>query len=334
MMRAWQSLWTAIALILVAFGAASSSRHLMDLFVLVCLFGTMATAWNFMAGFTGLLSLGHSLFFGLGAYTVAYCQLNFQWPPLVTWPLGMALAFVVAMAIGGTCFRYRLRGHHFAICTLAFSQIAFFLVSASEWLGRSDGLMMPALTPGWNFLQFERKWPYGLIIAAMLVTTLAIGQWLLFSRSGYYWRSIRDNEEAADALGVPVTRYKIFALCLSAIIAALCGAFYASYVSFVDPRSVFGVELSIQLLVFSIIGGLYRLWGPLLGAALLLPAGEILRDSLGSTFQGASIAMYAAILIVLALVLPEGLGSLIGRKRKLISAAPESAVTSDLKVAP
>lgn len=308
------ALWILMPLTVLAFCAALPSRTMMDLFILVCLFGAMATAWNLMAGFTGLLSLGHSLFFGIGAYSVAFLQNQYQWTPAVTWMLGVLLAAATAAIIGLLCFRYRLRGHHFAIFTLAASQVAFFLVSGADWLGRSDGLIIRSAQPAAHYLQFDAKWPYGLIIAVILMGVLAAGQWLLQARYGYYWRAIRDNEDAADALGVPVTRYKMLVLAFSGAVAALCGAFYASYVAFVDPRSVLGVEVSVQLLVFSIIGGLHRLWGPLLGAALLLPMNEMLRTWLGSSFQGASIVLYSVVLIVLALALPGGLGSLVGRR--------------------
>lgn len=325
-MKRWTSVVVTACLVVAAFFGALTSRHLMDIFILVCLMGTMATAWNLMGGYAGLVSLGHSLFIGIGAYSVAYLQINYRWPFFVTWAIGVALAVAVALFIGFLCFRYRLRGHHFAIATLAFSEIAFFLVSAAEWLGRADGMVIPAMEPSWMYLQFADKWPSGLIIGAILVATLIVCNWLLTTRPGYYWRAIRDNEEAADALGVPLMRYKLAALAFSAAIAALCGAFYATYVSFVDPRSVFGVELSIQLLVFAIIGGLRKLWGPLLGAALLLPAGEALRDMVGASFQGASIAMYALLLIVLALMLPLGVGGLItsrpGRRAVAKAEAP------------
>lgn len=314
--------WVLAPLVALAFFAALPSRTAMDLFILVCLFGAMATAWNLMTGFTGLLSLGHSLFFGIGAYSVAFLQNQYQWPPAVTWVLGVALAVGSAAIIGLLCFRYRLRGHHFAIFTLAASQVAFFLVSGAEWLGRSDGLIIRGAEPATRYLQFNDKWPYGLIIGGVLLGVLAAGQWLLQARYGYYWRAIRDNEDAADALGVPVTRYKMLVLAGSGGVAALCGAFYASYVAFVDPRSALGVEVSVQLLVFSIIGGLHRLWGPLLGAALLLPMNEMLRAWLGSSFQGASIVLYSVVLIVLALVLPGGLGSLLRRPAPARPALP------------
>ena len=323
-MKRWISVAVVVGLVAATFAFCAGSRHLMDIFILVCLMGTMATAWNLMGGYAGLTSLGHSLFIGLGAYSVAYLQIRFELPFFVTWPIGVLLGLLAALLIGFLSFRYRLRGHHFAIATLAFSEIAFFLVSAAEWLGRADGLVMPSLEPGWMYLQFAGKWQSGLIIAAILCMTLIGANLLLLSRPGYYWRAIRDNEDAADALGVPITRYKMAALACSAAIAALCGAFYASYVSFVDPRSMFGVELSIQLLVFSIIGGLRKLWGPLLGAALLVPAGEILRDAVGASFQGASIAMYALLLVLLALVLPQGLGGLITGRR-----APRTAPSGD-----
>ncbi len=304
-----------VLLVLAAFAVATQDRYLMDVFVLTCLYGTMAVAWNLAAGFTGLLSLGHSLFIGIGAYTVAYGVTAHGLSPWVMLPAAVVIAVACALAIGVLCFRYGLKGYYFGIATLAFSEIAFFLVSAAVWLGRSDGLMLPAGGEPWISLQFRAKWPYGLMILVILLATLIGGWALLRSKTGYYWRSIRDNEEAAEALGVPIFGFKLFAFALSAGIVAICGAFYATYVAFVDPRSVLGVELSIQLLVFSIIGGMGLLWGPLLGAAILIPASELLRIWVGGAFYGVNIVVYASLLIVLALFLPQGLGALRWRRR-------------------
>lgn len=305
-----------------AFLACLADPYHMEIFILVVLMGTVAVAWNLMAGFTGLMSLGHSLFFGIGAYTVAYGQIGFGLGPIATWPLSVALAAAGAFLIGLLCFRYGLRGYFFAIATLAFSEVAFLLVSATLWLGRSDGLMMPLADNPLTHLQFEEKWPYGLIVVGLLALTLFSSQALLSSRTGYYWRAIRDNEPAAESLGVSALDYKLRVFVLSASFTALCGAFFASAYAFVDPRSTLGVELSIQLLVFSIIGGLGLLWGPLLGAAVLIPVGEILRTSLGSSFNGINIVLYACLLIGLALLLPQGVGGAIAARLRRTGKRP------------
>lgn len=293
--------------LLAVFLAVSGDRYYMDIFIFTCFYGTLAVCWNLMAGLTGLMSLGHALFVGMGAYSVAWGMSVHGWSPLVTWPLGVGLAVLAAAIIGMLCFRYGLRGYFFSIATLAFGEVAFFTVSATEGLGRSDGMIMPISAedvPGQ--LQFFEKWPYALIIMTVLVGTIAVGELLMKSRTGYYWRALRDNEQAAEALGVNARAFKLRCFMLSAGISALCGAFYANYVAFVDPRSVLGVELSIQLLVFSIVGGMSLLWGPLIGAAVLVPFSVLLRDY--SAIPGGDIVVYAVLLAVLALLLPQGIG--------------------------
>ena len=314
-------------LAIAGFGVGLADPYFMEIFIMVGLIGTVAVAWNLMAGFTGLVSLGHSLFFGIGAYTVAYGQVGFGLGPLATWPIAMLLAAASALFIGLLCFRYGLRGYFFSIATLAFSEVAFLLVSATLWLGRSDGMMLPSSPDALRYLQFDHKWPYGLIIVAFLALTLFLSQAFLTARPGYYWRALRDNEGAAEALGVPAMRYKLLVFALSAVLTALGGAIFANTFAFVDPRSTLGVELSIQLLVFGIIGGLGLLWGPLLGAALLIPAGELLRTYLGSGFHGINIVAYALLMIVLALLLPQGLGGVLGAR--LARSSAEKRATAD-----
>ena len=292
--------------VLTAFLAAFSDPYFMDIFILTCFFGTLAVCWNMMAGLTGLMSLGHPLFVGIGAYSVAWGASVHGLPPLVTWPLGIALSVAAAAVIGTLCFRYGLRGYFFAIATLAFNEVAFFAVSASVALGRSDGIILPTSREDSLIqLQFFERWPYGLIIGTILVGVIIACDLLMRSRTGYYWRALRDNEEAAEALGVHARVYKLRCFMITAGIAGLCGGFYANYVAFVDPRSVLGIDLSVQMLVYSIIGGMSLLWGPLVGAVILVPIGFVLRGL--TPIPGADIVVYAVLLAVLALVLPQGI---------------------------
>jgi branched-chain amino acid transport system permease protein len=319
-----------VALVLVAFLAALVDPYYMDIFILTCFFGTLAVSWNLLAGLTGLMSLGHPLFVGIGAYSVAWGASAHGWSPIVTWPLGVALAVGAATAIGLLCFRYGLRGYFFAIATLAFNEVAFFAVSANVALGRSDGIILPTSPHDSPVqLQFFERWPYGLIIGAILVVVVVAGDRLMKSRSGYYWRALRDSEEAAEALGVDGRAYKLRCFVITAGVAALCGAFYANYVAFVDPRSVLGIDLSIQMLVYSIIGGMSLLWGPLLGAVILVPFSVVLRGL--TPIPGGDIVVYAVLLAVLALVLPQGIaGWFLARRKRLRSPSRVDPTSPDV----
>ena len=296
---------------LIGFLVSLHDAYLADVFISTCLLGTLAVAWNLSAGITGLMSLGHSLFFGISAYSVVFGLSKFKLSSWISWPLGILLAVALAAVIGGLLFRYRVKGYFFAIGTLAFAEVAFLLVSSTPWLGRSDGMILPSQTDLFRFWQFQDKWPFAVAISIILMATLLGCALTLRTHVGFYWRAIRDNEDAAESLGVPTFRYKMWSLIVSSAISALCGAFYANYYAFVDPRSTLGVDLSIQLLVFSIIGGMRSYWGPLLGAALLVPLSEVLRLYAGASFHGVNLVVYAALVIVLALRFPQGLAGLI-----------------------
>lgn len=306
--RAFAAVALAAMVVVGSFAWGLRDNYVMDLFILASLYALWGVAWNMNAGFAGLLSLGHALYIGTGAYAVAYLYAAFGVSPWLGAPIGVALAVLMALGIGYLSFRYGLRGHYFALVTLAFSEIGFLLVSSTTALGRSDGLVLPLKQPGFAYLQFDAKWPYALMVLLLLGLALLCSVLLLRARIGYYWRAIRDNEEAAAALGVSTFRFKQYAVAISAAWAALGGALLAQYAAFVDPHTVMGVQLSIQILLFAIIGGMGVLWGPILGAALLIPAGEVLRASFGTSRPGLHFVVYALLLIVVALRMPGGVG--------------------------
>jgi len=297
----------AIAGVALVFWLGLRDKSIMHLLILVMLYGYWGTAWNLSAGTAGLVSLGHALFAGTGAYAVAYLYAAHGMSPWLAAVVGVALAALQATVIGVLCFRFRVRGYYFGLLTLACAEIAYLCIGASQPLGRSDGMTLEFSHWGWGYLQFREKWPYALVVTLMLTGVILLCRKLQSIRIGYYWRALRDNEEAAEALGVPTFRYKMAAIVISAMLTALGGAFYAQYISFVDPRSVLGIDLMIQILVFCIVGGMRSLWGPLLGTGLLLPLGEGVRIALGTELPGAPLVMYALILIVIAMVLPQGL---------------------------
>jgi len=307
--------WLAIigAIELICFFATLGKPYWAGIFILICFYALAGVAWNWAAGITGLLSLGHSIFIGIGAYAVAVGQIRYGLEPWITLLIGIALSSLVSVFIGYVCFRFGLRGYFLAICTLAFGQVVFFLASASELLGRSDGLTIPMAAAPLRYWQFNERWPYSLIIMLLLFVVLLLGNALMRSRAGHYWRAIHDDEDAAETIGVPVFRYKLFVFFISAVVTSIAGSFYAIYFTFVDPRSVLSVEMSVELLIFSIVGGLRLQWGPVLGAALLIPVTHVLNGWIGSSVQGATIAIYAIILILISLRAPDGLGPALER---------------------
>jgi branched-chain amino acid transport system permease protein len=309
------------------FAYGLGDKVVMNMLVLVLLYAYWGVSWNLAAGHAGLVSLGHALFAGIGAYSVAYLYSAHGWTPWAGVLVGVLLAGMAAAAIGALSFRFGIRGHHFGLLTLACAEIAHLSVGSSLALGRSDGLTMDFTQWGWGYLQFREKWQYALIGAVLLGSALVLTRVLLTRRLGYYMRAVRDNEEAAESLGVPAFRSKMITIVLSACMTAVGGGFYALFISFVDPRSVLSVELSIQILVFCIVGGIGTLWGPVLGAALLVPVGEFIRLAAGTNLPGASAIVYALVLIVIALMLPQGLAGTRWTRRPRRARAGRGAAT-------
>jgi branched-chain amino acid transport system permease protein len=288
-------------------------RHVM---IMIFLYGGLATAWNILAGYCGQVSLGHAVYFGLGAYT---STLLFRHVGLTPW-LGMLAGAVVAVAVSQVVGYpvFRLRGHYFAIATIAVGEIVQTLVINWDWAGGARGLFVPIRRPD-SLLTFqfhESKAAYYYIALGLLLTALAATRLLERSRRGYYFRAIREDELAAAALGVPVAREKHWAIGVSAALTALGGTFYAQYVLFIDPESVLPLSLSILICLVAVLGGVGTLWGPLVGAAVLVPLGEATRVWLGGGGQALDLLVYGALIVLFAVFQPAGLVGLAHRLRR------------------
>ena len=288
------------------------------IFILVALYGSLALAWNVLGGMTGQISLGHAIFVGAGAYvaTALYLQLGVN-----PW-IGFVCATLVGGALGGSLgcivFRRQLSGVFFALVTLAIAEMARHAVSNISGLGAANGLAIPPQHGLANF-QFSKTGFCYAALALLLVVSLAVIA-IQRSRLGYVFRSIRENERAAAAVGIDVIQGKVIAAALSGALAALTGPFYANYVLFIDPESMLGIPLSIDALLFAFVGGLGSLFGPLLGAAVLVPLTELLRGLFSSRFAGIHLIAYGVVLIVVIRVAPQGLwglmADLIARRAK------------------
>jgi branched-chain amino acid transport system permease protein len=285
--------------------------------ITIFLYGAMASAWNILAGYCGQISLGHAVFFGIGAYTSTLLGREFGLSPWLGMVAGAALAVAASQVIGYPVFR--LRGHYFAIATIAVGEIVQTLVLNWDWAGGARGLFVPIKRPDSlvNFQFHQTKAAYYYIALGVLIGALLTTWWLARSRAGYYFRAVREDQDAAASLGVHVARQKLRAMGISAGLTALCGTFYAQYVFFIDPESVFPLSLSILICLIAVLGGVGTLWGPLLGAAVLVPLSEFTRVWLGGTGKALDLVIYGALIMIIAVIQPSGLVGLARRVRML-----------------
>jgi branched-chain amino acid transport system permease protein len=299
---------------------------LLDSLVLILIWGTSAAAWNVAGGYAGQISLGHSAFFGIGAYGAAL--LGTRWG-LSPW-LGLAVGALVAMAIGLVIgyLSNRLRGPYFVLATIAFSQV--LLIVGSRWRGftaGSEGIPVP-FRPGFWTLGIADKRIWVWIVLALAMLAYLVGLYLERARRGYQLAAVREDEDAALSLGVPARRLKVAAICVSAALTAACGALWAQYVGFVDPFYVFSVDLSVRFALAAIIGGLGTALGPFLGAALVTTVETYLRaqfGGIGAGLVGIYLIVYGCALIVMVRWVPQGLVGWIAdrwRGRAVSGAAP------------
>lgn len=281
------------------------SEYLIGTLTLIYFFAFVGQGWNILGGYAGQFSFGHALFFGIGAYTSSLLFLKAGLTPWVGMWCGAALAIGVGLLTGHLSFRFGLRGAYFALIMLAFAEIFRVAATNLDWVGGSFGILIPLRGHAPALFQFGDKRYFYYIILGMLAAACYGVRKLEGSRLGYQMAAIRENESAAEGLGVNAYRVKLAAMALSAGLTALGGTFYAQYFSYVDPGIGFGPANSIEILLRPIIGGAGTVWGPLLGSFLLGGLGEGTRG-LVKTYAGVHLMIYGAILMVAVVFLPHG----------------------------
>ncbi len=283
-----------------------------DLAIRVLLYAMLAQAWNILAGYCGQISLGHAVFFGTGAYTSSMLQTTLGWNPWLGLLAGAALAVALSLVIGYPCFR--LRGHYFAIATIAIGEIVQTLAINWDFIGGARGLSLPFRKDSLLGFQFQTsKYPYYYIVLTLFALCMLVSWRIERSRLGYYFRAVREDAVAAQSVGIPITRYKLIAMAISAAFVAAGGSFYAQYVLYLDPDSVFPLSLSILVCVLGVVGGTGTLWGPLLGAVIMVPLSEFTRIHFGGTGGAVDLLIYGGLLTVVAVFQPAGLVGLLRR---------------------
>lgn len=300
---------TVLLALLVAFPFFANG-YLLAVGFLILYFAYVGQTWNIMMGFAGQLSLGHSLYVGLGAYAAAALYVHFGLSPWLGLGASLALCALAGALIGFLAFRFGVSGVYFAILTIAFAEFARIGFDHFPWVRGSSGLFLPVANYTrddlWNLRGSPAMFYY--LMLALTAAAFAICHALVRSRIGYYWLAIRESPEAAQALGVNLFRYKLYATVLSAAMTSLAGVVYAFYYNNLFPETAFAVSRSVEMTLSPIIGGLGTLFGPLVGAVVLTGMGEIFTD-IGDWLgiPGVQQIFYGFALLVIVVYRPSGL---------------------------
>ena len=268
----------------------------------------LAQAWNVLGGFGGQFSFGHALFFGTGAYVQAIAQMQWGLNPWLALPLGMAIAAGVGGFVGAVSFRYGLKGSYFALVTLAFAEVFRIVATSVPFTGAGVGLMLPLRESAAN-MQFGSRAGFVWLMLGLVTLALLVTAWLRHSRFGACLQAVRDNEDAARAVGVDPFQVKLAATVISAALMGAAGAFYVQVFQYIDPGIAYGPHTSVEALVGAIVGGMGTLWGPVLGALSLHILADLTRNLFGQ-LPGINMVIYGAVLVLIVMFLPRGMAGL------------------------
>jgi branched-chain amino acid transport system permease protein len=303
------ALLALLALLLLA--PLALDRYWLSILILILYFAFVGQAWNIMMGFAGQLSLGHALYVGLGAYTAAALYQHFGVVPWLGMLAAVAVCVAAASLIGWLAFRFGIGGTYFALLTIAFAEFTRIGFDHFGWVGGSGGFFLRVAQQDKLDLLNLRGHPamFYYLALALAVGAFLLSAWLLRSRLGFWFRAVRDNEEAARAAGVDTFRAKMIAVQISAALTALAGVFFAFYYNNLFPEQVFNMGRSIEIILAPIIGGIGTLFGPVLGAAILTLLSEGITEflqAMGWEIPGVKQVLYGIVLGVSIMFMPHG----------------------------
>jgi len=325
--RKWSVILLAFAGLIAIFLPFMVGRYFIHLATTILFFGYLGMAWNILGGYAGQFSFGHAAFFGIGAFTSSLLQLHAGVNPWIGMLLAGASGFLLGMFIGYLCFRYGLHGPYFALAMLALAEM--LRLGAVQWMSARYplGINLPILGDSLLNFQFRSKVPYYYIMLVMMSGVLYLTHVIEGKRVGLYFKAIRENENAAESLGINVFKYKLVAMGISSFLTAMGGTFYAQYYLTIDEEAAFGTAVSIEVLLGPIIGGAGTVFGPLIGAGILEFLSETTRNLLGG-HSGAHLMVYGAILVTVIVFLPNGvLGGLKSISRRFARKGEEIGET-------
>jgi branched-chain amino acid transport system permease protein len=300
-----------LAVLLIAL-PAFAGNYALSVATLILYFAYTGQAWNVMMGFAGQLSLGHALYVGVGAYAAGGLFFHYGIGPWAGLWLAIALCVALGLFIGFLAFRFRISGVYFALLTIAFAEFTRIGFDHLDWLGGPGGMFLKvAQRDSWDVLNFRGPpLMYYYAILFLCGAALALCNLLLKSKAGYYWQAIRENEEAAQALGIDTFRWKMLAVAISSAMTAVSGVFFAFYYNNLFPEQIFHISRSIEIILGPVIGGVGTLFGPILGAAVLTLLSDGITDglaALGWEIPGIKQVFYGVVLLAVVMYLPNGI---------------------------
>ena len=295
-----------MALAFLPFVLLVDDAHWLNIIAFTYLMGGLAAAWNIIGGFGGQFSLGHGVFFGVGAYMTAKFYVAFGFSPWLSMVPAALFAALIAVLISWPTFR--LRGPFFAIATLAFNEVAFVIANHFDSVtGGPRGIMIP-FKAGFANMIFTQRWQYALLMFGFAALVIGITVLLRRSRLGYYLLAVREDEDSARASGINVLSVKLQGMALSAFLTSLGGTLFAMYLRFIDPPTLFNLpEVGVKFALLSLIGGVGTIAGPLLGAALIIPFENFLRSELANALPGLNLAILGLLMVLAALFMKRGI---------------------------
>jgi branched-chain amino acid transport system permease protein len=296
--------------------AIDDDPYFLQIFIMIMLYAYWGSAWNIISGFGGQMSLGHSAFAGIGAYVSTILFINYNLSPWLGMFVGGIIAGGLGLLIGYPCFK--LRGTYFTLATIALLNVIRILVLANQTVLGFDirgaqGLSVPWRGDSAVRMEFLSKTPYFYLILGLLLMVLLVSFAIKESRLGYYLAAIKTNQEAANSLGVDVTRCKLTAQFVSVFFTAIGGTFYAQFILFIDPQRLLGFDLSLEIAIIALIGGQGTVLGPVIGACILVPVAEMTRAHISGDLAALPIILYGLSLMAIIYYLPEGIYKYVGR---------------------
>lgn len=316
-----------VSIIAILVAPVFLDSYMQHVLILILYTAYLSTSWNILGGYAGQLSIGHAAFLGVGAYSSTVLLAKTGLTPWLGMLCGIVLAVALAWAVGSITFRFRLRGHYFTLATIAIAEILRLAALHIEYIGAAAGLMVPITENSVLYFSSTEKYLYYYTILVMLCALLGTVWALERSKTGIYWLAIREDEHAAEASGIDARRYKLRAMIISSGFLAVGGTFYAQYVTYIDPDTVLGVLPSVEMLLPAIVGGMGTLFGPLLGAVILVPLSEATKAWFTSS-RGIHMLVYGIVLMFFLRFLSQGVLGIIDRLRASARSKSEKANVS------
>ncbi len=287
------------------------SSYALGIFIMIFFYAYLGQSWNILTGYTGVISLGHSLYVGIGAYMTYLLTLTLGLSPWIGMWIGGLTAGLIGLVIGFFGFRFGLKGVYFVLLTISFAEIGRLIVLHLKVFGSFQGLFITPHFSAANF-QFKENVPYYYIALGYVIFSMVVVRLLERSKIGRYMIALREEEEAAESLGVNVFKYKMIAIFISAWMTSLAGAFYTNYLYYLHPGTMMSMAFSIEIILRPIIGGMGTVLGPVIGSFLITPLAEISRTYFAKAgYEGLHLVIYGFLLVAVVLFFPRGVISYI-----------------------